>query len=86
MNKIVNHIDKIDKQDLVVLKEDDGGRMRGHLKRIRKRHCLGDTKKYSFPHRTVDDWNGLSEEIVTAASVQKFKEMLDICRYGDRTI
>ena len=61
--------------------------MRGHSKRIRKRQCLRDTKKYSFPHRTVDVWNGLSEEIVTAAaSVQKFKEMLDIYSYGDRTI
>ena len=37
MYKIVNCIDKIDKQDLVVLKEDDGGRMRGHSKRIRKK-------------------------------------------------
>ena len=86
MYKIVNRIDKIDKQDLVVLKEDDGGRMRGHSKRIRKRQCLSDIKTYSFPHRTVNVWNGLSEEIVTAASVQKFKEMLDIYRYGDRTI
>ena len=47
MYRIVNRIDKIDKQDLlVVLKEDDGGggRMRGHSKRIRKRQCLRDTK------------------------------------------
>ena len=86
MYKIVNRIDKIDKRDLVVLKEDDGGRMRGHSKKIRKRQCLRDIKKYSFPHRTVDVWNEFSEEIVTAASVQKFKEMLDIYRYGDRTI
>ena len=78
MYKIVNHIDKIDKQDLVVLKEDDGGRMRGHSKRIRKGQCLREIQKYSFPHRMVDVWNGLSEEIVTAASVQKFNEMLDI--------
>ena len=49
-----------------------------HSKRIRKRQCLRDIKKYSFLHRTVDVWNGLSEEIVTAASVQTFKEMLDI--------
>ena len=40
--KIVNHIDKVGKQDLVVLKEDDGGRMRGHSKMIRKRQCLRD--------------------------------------------
>ena len=58
MYKIVNRIDKVDKQDLVVLKEDDGGgRMRGHSKRIRKRQCLRDIKKYSFPHRMVDVWN-----------------------------
>ena len=77
MYKIVNRIDKIDKQDLVVLKEDDGGSMGWHSKRIRKRQCLRDIKSYSFLHRTVDVWNGLSEEIVTAANVQKFKEMLD---------
>ena len=41
--------------------------MRGHSK-IRKRQCLRAIKKYSFPHRTVDVWNGLSEEIVTAAA------------------
>ncbi|MPC14150.1 hypothetical protein E2C01_006907 [Portunus trituberculatus] len=43
-------------------------------------------KKFSFPHRTVDIWNGLSEEIVTAETVHKFKEKLDKCRYGDRSL
>ena len=86
MYKIVNQIEKIDKQDLVLLKEVDNRRTRGHSKRIRKSQCLRDIKKYSFPHRTVDIWNGLKEEIVTAANVHKFKEMLDKYRYGDRTI
>ncbi|MPC31773.1 hypothetical protein E2C01_025069 [Portunus trituberculatus] len=31
----------------------------------------------------LDIWNGLSEEIVTAESVHKFKGKLDECRYGD---
>ncbi|MPC51828.1 hypothetical protein E2C01_045682 [Portunus trituberculatus] len=29
-------------------------------------------KKFSFPHGTVDTWNGLSDEIVTTKSVHKF--------------
>ena len=80
MYEIVSRIDEIDKQDLVVLKEDEGGKMTGHSKRIRKRQCLRGIKKYSFPHRTVDVWNGLSEEIVTAANVQKFKALYNTTR------
>ncbi|MPC46755.1 hypothetical protein E2C01_040481 [Portunus trituberculatus] len=51
-----------------------------------KSQCYRNIKKFSFPHRTVDIWNGLSEEIVPAESVHKFKEKLDKCRYGDRTV
>ena len=43
-------------------------------------------KKYSFPHRIVDTRNGLREKVVTATNIHKFKEMLDIWRYGDRTL
>ncbi|MPC32789.1 hypothetical protein E2C01_026118 [Portunus trituberculatus] len=32
--------------------------------------CLKDIKKFSFPHRMVDIWNGLSEDIVAAESAQ----------------
>ena len=86
MYKVVNRIEKIDKKDMVMLKEADIERTRGHSRRIRKSQCLRDIKKYSFPHRTVDIWNGLREEIVTAASIHKFKEMLDKYGYGDRTL
>ena len=43
-------------------------------------------QKSSFPHRTVDIWNGLKEEVATATNMHKLKEMLDIWRYGDRTL
>ncbi|MPC68664.1 hypothetical protein E2C01_062868 [Portunus trituberculatus] len=36
--------------------------------------------------RTVDIWNGLSEEIVAAESVHKLKEKVDKCRHGDRSL
>ena len=53
---------------------------------MKKNQCLKDIKKYRFPHRTVDTWNGLKEEVVTATNIHKFKEMLDIWRYGDTTL
>ena len=34
----------------------------------------------------MDTWNGLKGEVVTATNIHKFKEMLDIWRYGDRTL
>ncbi|MPC33630.1 hypothetical protein E2C01_026985 [Portunus trituberculatus] len=51
-----------------------------------KSHCPRNIKMFSFPHRTVDIWNGLSEEIVAVANVnvKKIKEKLDKCRYTTR--
>ncbi|MPC93796.1 hypothetical protein E2C01_088938 [Portunus trituberculatus] len=64
MYKIVNDIEKIDKEDLVLLTEEDG-RTKGHEK-IKMRQCVKDNGKYSFPHRTVEKWNALDNGIVTA--------------------
>ena len=86
MYNIVNHIEKIDRQDLVTLKEDGGRETRGHSRKIRKSQCLRNIKRFSFPHRTVDIWNGLSEEIVTADNLHIFKDKLDKYRYGDRSL
>ena len=83
--KMVNGIEKLDNQNLVMM-EEEIRQTRGHSKKIKKNRCLKDTKKYSFPHRIVDTWNGLKEEVVTATNIHKFKEMLDIWRYGDRTL
>ena len=43
-------------------------------------------RKYSFPHRTVDIWNELAEEIVKTTNIHKFKEILDKWRNGDRKL
>ena len=74
--KIVNGIEKLDNQNLVM--EEETRQMRGPSRKIKKSQCLKDTRKYSFPHRIVDTWNGLKEEIVKATSIHKFKKMLDI--------
>ncbi|MPC31019.1 hypothetical protein E2C01_024292 [Portunus trituberculatus] len=55
-------------------------------KKIRKSQCLRNIKKLSFSDRTVDIWNSLNYEIVTAESVHKFMEKLEKWRYGDRTL
>ena len=85
MYKIISGKEKIDRQDLMILTEDASRRTRGHSKKVGKSPCSRDVKKYRFPHRTVDVWNGLREEIVEAASIHDFKKKLDKYRYGDRT-
>ena len=77
--KIVNGIEKLDNQNLVMT-EEETRQMRGLSRKIKKSRCLKDTRKYSFPHKIVDTWNGLKEEDVETTSIHKFKEMLDIWR------
>ncbi len=81
--KLVNKIDKIDKDDLLLPARSQG--LRGHGKKLRKENCLRDSKKYSFPQRSVDIWNNLWEEVVEARSIHQMKEKLDNFRYGDGT-
>ena len=50
---------------------------RGHQKKIKKEQCTRDIKKFSFPHRIVDVWNGLDRDVVNAGgSVHSFKAKL----------
>ena len=86
MFKLVNNMEKVDRDDLVPQMEEGERRTRGHGKKIKKGRCLSDIKKYSFPYRTIDKWNDLKEEVVAANSVHMFKEKLDKYGYGDRTI
>ena len=73
-------MEKMSKQDLVTVMEEEE-RSRGHSKKIRERQCVKDIGTNSFPHRTLQKWNALSEEIVTPPNVQNFKHKLDKWRY-----
>ena len=77
--KMVNGMDRIG-EDLLTL---DNGSTRGHSKKLKKERCVRDIKKYSFPHRVVDAWNGLEESVVQAVSVHKFKAELDMTTSTD---
>ena len=69
-------------EDLLKLETRD---TRGHGKKLKKERYVRDIKKYSFPHRAVELWNGLDEGIVNAASVHCFKARLDKVRYQGGT-
>src|ERR1700755_918309 len=62
--------------------EKDCGRVtREHDKKIKKKPCHLDLRKYSFSNRVVNFWNDLPQEIVDCDSLVKFKRGLD--RYMD---
>ncbi|MPC79446.1 hypothetical protein E2C01_073974 [Portunus trituberculatus] len=85
MYKIVNGIEKIDKEDLVLVTKEDRT-TRDHVKKIRMRQGVKDVGKYSFPHRMVEKWNALNNEVITAHNVHDFTDILNKWRHGDRTL
>ncbi len=81
--KLVNKIDKIDKDDLLLPARSQG--LRGLGRKLRKGNCLRDLKKYSFSQRSVDTWNKLRQEVVEVRNVHQMKDELDNYGYGDGT-
>ena len=57
------------------LKKDSSARK--HEVKLVKDHCRLDIRKYSFSHRTIDEWNKLSTDCVTASSVNIFKNKVN---------
>ena len=55
-----------------LLKKDS----RGHEIKLVKDQCILDIRKYSFSQRTINEWNKLSTDRVTASSVNIFKTRL----------
>jgi len=77
--KIVNELVVVPHKDIENLAQR---RTRGsHCSKFDTMRANTDTLKYSFFPRTIRDWNSLPENIVTAPSVQSFKEMLRLCYY-----
>ena len=59
------------------LKKDN--RTRGHEVTLVKDQCRLYIKKYSFSQRrTINEWNKLSTDCVTASNVNMFKNKVDI--------
>ena len=56
---------------------EDGGRTRGHSKKIKKVRFNLKIRQNSFSIRAINNWNGLPEEAVSATSVNMFKSALE---------
>ena len=52
-------------------------RTRGHKVTLVKDQCRLDIRKYLFSQRTINEWNKLSTDCVTASSVNMFKNKVD---------
>ena len=50
---------------------------RGHDFRLQKIRARYDLRKYHFTNRVVNMWNSLSSYVVSAESVNCFKNLLD---------
>ena len=73
--KILNGYENIDRNMFFSLKKDS--RTRGHEVKLVKDQCRLDIRKHSFSQRTINDWNKLSTDCVTASSVNMFKNKVD---------
>ena len=83
--KLLNKLEVIDNDKLLQREMGENRHTRGHSRKLKKGRCLKDTKKHSFPQRSIVAWNNLPEEIVTSKCVHKLKEKLDNYRNGDGT-
>ena len=57
---------------------------RSHLFKIQKKGCKKNLRLNSFPMRCINQWNSLSEDIVSSDTVLKFKTRLDRILLPDR--
>ena len=75
--KILNGHYDINWEDFFTLDTDRSHNTRGHSKKLVKHRTFTSLRQKSFCYRVVDQWNNLTEEIVTAKTVTSFKTLLD---------
>ena len=53
-------------------------KLRGHNYKIFKDRVFSNVGKYSFSYRVIDEWNSLPESVVNSASLNIFKNSIDL--------
>ena len=81
MFKIVHGYEKVDIDKFFTFNDNN---TRGHIFQIMKVRCNKSLRLNSFPHRCINDWNKLPEDIVISDSVNSFKNKLDKLWYPYR--
>ena len=61
----MNNLEETDKKDLILRRKGKARNFRGQEK-ITKKNLFEGYKKYSFPQRTIDTWNGMKEQVIMA--------------------
>ena len=56
----------------------DSNRTRGNQLKMTKRRFFTDVGKYAFSNRIVDNWNKLSDDIISAPTTTLMKRRLDV--------
>ena len=59
------------------IRREKDNRTRGHEVTLVKDQCRLDIRKYSFSQRTINEWNNLYTDCVTASSVDMFKNKVE---------
>ncbi len=72
--KIINNIDKLDKECLTPKHQT---RTRGHSYKIYKRQSRLNTRKNVFSQRIVNNWNSLPDDVICASTVNQFKKQIE---------
>jgi len=56
---------------------EDCIRTRGNQYKLSQYHCHYDLRKYNFTNRVIPIWNSLSNHVVSAETINTFKNRLD---------
>jgi len=59
------------------LQQSQNSITRGHNLKLVNSRCHYDLRKYSFTVRIVNTWNSLPESVITAGTIDTFKNRLD---------
>ena len=73
--KILTRYENIDRNMFFSLKKDS--RTRGHEVKLVQDQCRLDIRKYSFSQKTINEWNKLPTDCITASSVNMFKNTVE---------
>ena len=77
MIEVYKYMNGIYKTEKPKLEKATTVHLRGHSMKLKKQSCKKDVRKNYFTIRVNDTWNGLPEDVVTAPSINAFKNRLD---------
>ena len=77
MINVYKYLNKIYDTETCLLPQEKNDRTRGHQKKLRKQHTNTNPRHFFFTQRVAEWWNKLPQEVISAPSVNTFKNRLD---------